>query len=78
VLTTIDPRYGLFVEETNLALAWPDAAGRYELARRFAAARGLALAGDALDNLAAPEWGPRELQGVIARIAAEQLLQRAQ
>jgi chromosomal replication initiation ATPase DnaA len=78
VLTTIDPRYGVFVEETSLALAWPDDAGRHELARRSAAARGLALAGDALDNLAAPERGPRELQGGIARIAAEQLLQRAQ
>jgi len=76
VVTAIDPQYGAFVDGASVALAWPDMAGRRELARRFAVARGIALEDDALDELAAPERGPRELHGALGRIAAERLLRR--
>jgi chromosomal replication initiator protein len=64
----------LFARALIAEIGYPDGAARFEIARRVAESRGVALDDDTLRALANRATGnPREIQSSIARIAAESL-----
>lgn len=68
----------LFERALIVEVGYPDQVARFEIARRAAEMRGVALSDDALRYLAERLTGsPREIQSVIARIAAESALSGA-